>query len=54
MVMNVLKKIDAWVMGFVPPVVTAGVRDYPGFSIATAVAIMVFGDVVFAKIGSML
>jgi hypothetical protein len=27
---------------------------HPGYSTATAVATMVFGDVVFAKIGSML
>lgn len=52
--MSVLKRIDGWVMSFVPPVVTAGVRDYPGFTIAAAVALMVFGDYLFLKLGQAL
>lgn len=38
MIMNILRKIDAFMLRFVPPVVTDGIKNFPGFVIVAAVA----------------
>jgi hypothetical protein len=52
--MDFLKKVDAWVLSFVPPIVTNGIKDYPGFTIAAAVVLSLFGNSIIGYIVSKL
>lgn len=39
MIMNVIRKIDAFMLRFIPPMVADGIKNFPGLVVVGAIAV---------------